>query len=333
MARLKLPKADKIKFIPAKKDNLTTVTYIINGCKAYSFNAEFYPKLLKRIISCIQRFLSNPMDDSFTPIIFRNQETSYKLLFIPTGMNVFQSAYGKVSEPWMGMFFEYQNTKKNCISTIDAHGTKKDILGALYDLVIQIDHSYKNEEIESLLHTNLFEYYERIAGSDWDNNEYKTKLSQYELKVMSITNRSLITAEDGCGNKFSFIDEEFKRHSKSYKQGEIINQRVTFNITSIQECDLEFSKNSVSNQFTESGNFEEFPEYDFCCKAYNCENGRDCCYAFQINLPQQKNTTRAVDAVIKPPYGKNISDGDIVKGRGYFQLEKLYSSNYYKYGK
>lgn len=333
MACLRLPKEDKIKFLSNKKENFTTVTYIINGHKAYSFTAEFYPKLLERIISCIQRFLITPVDDSFIPMIFYNHETSYKLLFIPTNMNTFQSAYGKVSEPKMGMFFEYQNTNKGCISTIDVHGTKKDILGALYDLVMQIDQSYKNEEIESLLHTNLFEYYERIDGSNWDNDDYKIKLSQFELKVISFTNKGFIIAEDGCGNKFTFIDKEFNRHSKSYKQGNIINQRVTFNITSIQECELDFSKKIDSNQFTKSWNFEDYPEYEFCCKAEKCENGRDSCYTFQINLAKQQNTIRNVDAIITPPYKNNIHDGDIVMGRGYFQLQKLYSSNYYEYGK
>jgi len=341
MEKLEMPKADEIRFETVKNGEYTNITYYVNEKKKLSFGAVLYPELLDKIISRIQRFLSTALDMSFETISMKNGEDAYEIHMVPTDMAVFQGAYGEVDEPWMGLEFHYPNKKTGKQSKTYASGTKKQLLGALYNMVLQIDSSKKNEEIESLLESNLFAYYDITADADWEENVYVPMNTVFGLKILDVkeveTGSAYVTVEDGCGNTFTFVDEEFQKHKKAHKIGSRVKYKVEFKVTTIEEN--RFAKDIVKDDdvvyFREETLFSDFPEYEFAGVAFNIESDGKNDYSFIMNMMNNsdKENVRPIHVEILHPSETNLEEGETVSGKGYFVASKYYAEDFYEYGK
>lgn len=341
MEELEMPKADEIRFETVKKGDYTEITYYVNNKKKLNFSTVLYPELLQKMVSRIQRFLSTAIDMSFETIVMKNGEENYEIHLAPIDMAVFQGAYGEVDEPWMGLEFHYPNKKTGKQSKTYASGTKKQLLGALYNMILQVDSSMKNEEIESLLESNLFAYYDITADADWEENEYVPMKNVFGLKILDVKEAesgfAYVTVEDGCGNTFIFVDEEFQKHKKAHKIGSRVKYEVEFKITSIGENKLKekIVSDNDSEFNIEPNLFEDLPEYDFAAVVSNVETDGKKIYSFIMNMMNnsEKENVRPIHAEILHPVETDIGEGDSVSGKGYFVASKYYADDFYEYGK
>ena len=340
MEKLEMPKADVIRFDTVKNGEYTDITYFVNDKKKLNFSTILYPELLKRMIARIQRFLSTAMDMSFERISFKNGEELYEISLAPIDMDVFQGAYGEVDEPWMGFEISYPNKKTGKQSTSHISGTKKEILGALYNMILTVDPTMKNEEIESLLDSNLFAYYDITADADWDENVFVPMKAVFGLKILDLkeveSGAAYVTAEDGCGNTFTFVDEEFQKHKKAHKVGSRVKYKVEFKVTSLnKKTSAPDDEDKYYSSFSIIDTSDlAFPEYDFEASVLNVETDGKNDYSFfmiMMNKSDQENI-RPIHADILNPSETNIDEGSIVSGKGYFVASKYFSENYFEYG-
>lgn len=341
MSQLEMPKADEIRFETVKNGEYIDINYFVNEKKKLSFSTILYPGLLEKMIVRIQRFLSSALDMSFEPMIMKYDEENYEIHLLPIDMKIFQGAYGEVDEPWMGFEFYYPNKKTGKMSKTHASGTKKQLLGALYNMILQVEPSMKNEEIESLLESNLFAYYDITADADWEENEYVPMNTVFGLKILDVketkSGAAYVTVEDGCENTFVFVDEEFQKHKKAHKVGSRVKYKVEFKATSIGENKLKekLISDDDSEFNLEANLIEEFPEYDFAAVAANVESDGNKIYSFIMNMMNnsEKENVRPIHAEILHPVEMDMGEGDSISGKGYFVASKYYAEDFYEYGK
>lgn len=332
-------KKDIIKFGSFTTKECTSITVYKNNKPKIEFNMRFYSDLLYTIILRLQRFLSKEIDYSFEPIILRYKTDVVEIKLFPIDMGLFQSHYGEVDEPWCSMELISPNVKTKKKSKLLINGTKREIIGALYDLILQIDSSMKNEEIESLLSTNLFAYYDYTKDDEWTENIFVKEKNVFNLKILDVKEtdkgNAFVVAEDGCENYFTFVDENFKRHRKAHKIGKRRKYKIEFKVVNFQSEGQKENISDNSSFYKEVKTFEDFPLYDFRGVATSIESNQKEDYSFKMNMMNnsEKENTRLIRARIINPWESNLKENDVVSGQGYFAAEVWNAETCYEYGK
>ena len=309
------------------KDGRVKLEFYHNGKFLTSIAVFMAPEMLRRYNSYITKYLSH----LYFPV-FNTIKLWYKkeLVAIEMGLNV--SGRDMFTKPQMYLILTHYNQKKNIIKTEKIDGARQELLKTLYDTFLAVEPTVKDEELESLLGTNLFKYYEITEDlalpdeKESDIHQNNFELIPRHVKVLPDFT-AFVTFDDGCGNNIVAVDRNFANHKKKYRPGRKTILKLTPIILDIKTENI-LSDDSSWSEFKETEDFDTYPSYSFKAVTNDIETDGHYDYGFRMNMIHVDNPfmkqERLVNAVIENPPEAQLKDMTLASGICYFEISPPY---------
>ena len=244
-----------------------------------------------------------------------------------------------VEKPVMTFEVIYKSQKGKFKKEI-IRGYRQQILQVLYNCLLEINSENKDEEIESLLETNLFNYFKITEGvkSIFEEELPEQGMSEFELEVIDVKeldkNTKIICGDDGAGSKIYFVDKDCKRSPNRYKTGKMIKPILVCRVRSVENLHLP-SGSPYWSEYKKNKNFEDFPFYSFKSVISHIVSDGVFDYSFEMNMIKPKNDfiwqSRLIQAVIEKPIKKELENMSLSKGICYFEAVSEPVKEYFEY--
>lgn len=162
---------DEPVFIKAEKNDNAVVTFKIYFGKKLKKSIEIKPSddFLRNLLSYVENYFASETFSIYDGIRFEDindSSNSFNLILDQCNMETFNKAYGLTKAEHEGAItirWRKEDAKRD--SHTEINNPKKRLVSELYNFIRFCNDTIQSQLIESLLNTDLYDYYDQIRGT------------------------------------------------------------------------------------------------------------------------------------------------------------------------